>query len=165
MRLKYYWPDIYGKLNNGKLFARGNLQTDFLPSQLPVPRDHRDVKLAESHPTDDNGGVFQGFAACVTSIQDLSDVRQELLMSTPSVQNANNIIYAYKYNGGSTVHENFDSDGDHSVGYNLLRSMREKDICDHVFDFDFIECFTTTFQLAHSLLDKLGRMWSCVHNN
>ena len=45
---------------------------------------------------------------------------------------ANHRIYAYRINQGRTIVENFDSDGDHGIGLELLRKMQEGSVSNKI---------------------------------
>ncbi len=67
----------------------------------------------------------KGYAGGVTSLQDVPNILDGLLIRS-EIHSATHIIYAYPFDDGSEIHENFDPDGDYGIGFNLLREMKKK---------------------------------------
>jgi len=112
---------------NEKLYIKGKLQTRYQPPMLPehdmsVPVNHVDV--AEGSTIEDAGSTFKGFAAAVNCPEDVTTALHHV-MRLPSVATATHLIYAYRIDSGSSgITENFNSDGDHGTGWELLKHMR-----------------------------------------
>jgi putative IMPACT (imprinted ancient) family translation regulator len=72
----------------------------------------------------DSGSTFRGFAASVSSTQEVSEI-MDMLKSKPDIAAANHLIYAYRLGDceGNVKSQNFHSDGDYGVGLHLLRHM------------------------------------------
>jgi len=60
----------------------------------------------------------------VTCMDEVSAVLDQALL-IDGVADANHRIYAYRIQQGKVSVENFESDGDHGVGLELLRKMQE----------------------------------------
>ena len=140
---------------NGRLYLQGKEQIQYSPPVLPVlpylsadperddtsddTSDH--VVLGSSDEIQEGGSDFTGYAARISSLADITSVKQHLIMSTqhlimstPRVASASHLIMAYRYtNDDDEICENFDSNGDYGVGYKLLKYMRSNDITNIVF--------------------------------
>lgn len=122
------------RLFNGHLYVNGKEQTQFLPANMPItpdPTNDEDDVIAVSRSLikHDDGNTFSGFASPVSSLDDISKVRQHLLITVPELATANHLVMAYRFAAphNGKLDENFDSDGDHGMGLELLRSMRTID--------------------------------------
>ena len=101
-------------LNNGKLFVKGKVQTEFLEPGLPDPEpaeEDYEVEVTQSGTIKDSGSVFKGYAVSVNSLSDVTSGIQEVMMSK----------------NGQSVSENFHSDDDHGMGLDLWRMLRDSD--------------------------------------
>jgi uncharacterized protein YoxC len=115
-------PDNQAKLFGDKLMVKGKLQVNYLEPKLPPPQlPNQSIKVIPSDSTTDSGSTFTGFAARVTSMQEVSDVL-ELVKSKPEIASATHLMFAYVMG----QKQNFDSDGDYGVGLHLLRHMRDQ---------------------------------------
>ena len=122
-------PNNKAYLARSKLFLKGKLQTQFTEPVLPYPTissdSASDCVITESEPTTEGGSSFKGYAANVNSLQDVSMIRT-ILSLKEDVAIANHLIMAYRFTEGpnNKIVENFSSDGDHGVGLELLKSMK-----------------------------------------
>jgi len=101
-------------LNNGKLFVKGKVQTEFLEPRLPDPElaeEDYEVEVTQSGTIKDSGSVFKGYAVSVNSLSDVTSGIQEVMMSK----------------NGQSVSEHFHSDDDHGMGLDLWRMLRDSD--------------------------------------
>ena len=118
------------RLNNGKLFIKGKLQTQFLEPTLPDPEplgnDDDGTAPVESAKVKDSGSIFQGFAIKAKTLSDVTSGLQKVL-TLPDASAASHLIYAYRVKVGQRMHENFQSDDDHGMGLDLLRMLRTRD--------------------------------------
>jgi hypothetical protein len=128
------------------LFVDGTLARKFLPPSIPdelaAEVDEGVIKAGDT--IGDAGSTFAGYAANVTS-QD--DVRQivDSLMRRPEVATATHVIYAYRYTTPAGPIANFQSDGDHGVGLRLLKEMQSKNIIDKM----LIACRSCSHDYQH----------------
>ena len=117
------------RLNNGKLFIKGKLQTQFLDPTLPDPEpasdDDDDTAPVQSTQVSDSGSVFQGFAITAESLPEVTSGLHKIV-TLPDVSTSSHLIYAYRVKDGQRVHENFQSDDDHGMGLDLLRMLRNR---------------------------------------
>jgi hypothetical protein len=116
-------PSKKARLTNGRLFVQGKEQIKYSLSVLPVidPGHSMESSFSASDECDDEQNVFRGYASKVTSLTDISAVRQELLRDS-KVSSSHHLIMAYRIKlDGGTLCENFDSDGDHGTGIELLK--------------------------------------------
>jgi hypothetical protein len=128
-------PSKKARLTNGRLFVQGKEQIKYSLSVLPVidPGHSMESSFSASDECDDEQNVFRGYASKVTSLTDISAVRQELLRDS-KVSSSHHLIMAYRIKlDGGTLCENFDSDGDHGTGIELLKSMRRNEVINCVF--------------------------------
>ena len=143
-RTQFAWSDFKDKkknpannarLDNGKMYVKGRLQQQYLPPVLPaISTDDEDIptfNIAASNPITEKGSTFTGYAAEVKSMDDVSVVLDQTLM-IDGAADANHRIYAYSINQGRTIVENFDSDGDHGIGLELLRKMQEGSVSNKI---------------------------------
>ena len=117
-------------LNNGKLFVKGKVKTEFLEPRLPDPEpaeEDYEVEVTQSGTIKDSGSVFKGYAVSVNSLSDVTSGIQEVMMSMPDASTASHLIYAYRVKNGQSVSENFHSDDDHGMGLDLWRMLRDSD--------------------------------------
>lgn len=117
-------------LAQDKLYVRNKLQLQYVKPSLPVCplTDESPCRITESRSKKDGGSVFHGYAAHISDITDVADIRQYLITNNPEVTNASHVIYAFRYESRGKTHENFDSDRDHGCGFELLKMMRQHDI-------------------------------------
>ena len=124
---------IKASLSGYRLYVNGSLQTHYLPPTLPDPSDTCDIEIAEcDRAIRDSGSTFYGYAACVKSLRDISDVIDSL-KQRPAVVGASHLMYAYRIKAGRNVTENFHSDEDHGVGLELLRHMQDNELINWVY--------------------------------
>ena len=98
-------PANKARLINGRLFVKGRLQSRFLTPTLPeVDDDVPEFTVTESESISDTGSTFKGYAAAITSLDDISAAL------------------------GGSIHENFDSDNDDGVGLELLKAMSDANV-------------------------------------
>jgi hypothetical protein len=71
------------------------------------------------------------YAAKVTCIDDVSTVLDQALL-VEGVAEATHRIFAYRIQQGRATVENFDSDGDHGIGLELLRKMQDDSITNRI---------------------------------
>ena len=74
------------RLNNGKLFVKGKVQTEFLEPRLPDPEPaekNYEVEVTQSGTIKDSGSVFKSYAVSVNSLSDVTSGIQEVMMSMP----------------------------------------------------------------------------------
>ena len=115
-------PDNQAKLFGDKLIVKGKVQFGYLEPKLPHPNlSNSSLKVIHGDSKDESGSVFTGFAATVSSAQDVSDVLEQV-KSEPGLATAKHLIFAFIV--GSK--QNFDSDGDFGVGLHLLRHMQDR---------------------------------------
>jgi hypothetical protein len=120
-------------LSGDRLYVNGSLQTQYLPPILPDPSASCDIEIAECDSAIiDSGSSFYGYAASVSSLNDISDVIDSL-KQRPAVAGASHLMYAYRFKTGRTLIENFHSDEDHGVGLELLKHMQCNKIINCVF--------------------------------
>ncbi len=62
----------------------------------------------------------------VTSLEDVREVLNQVLLE-PGNANASHVVHAYRFQEGDMTVENFDSDGDHGLGLELLKTIRSVD--------------------------------------
>ena len=112
------------KLVNEKLYVDGKLQTKYIaPPSPPVCTGSTETNLYTSSTREDSGSVFQGVAANLSSPAD-APLTLASAMRHPSIARATHIVHAYR----TGTHENFSSDGDHGVGWELLKFMRQQNM-------------------------------------
>ena len=115
------------RMVNEKLYIKGKLQTKYQPPELPVrdmssPTD--DIEITEGSSIDDSGSTFKGYAASATCPEDVTAALHRVIQ-LPGVATATHLIYAYRIDKGPMgITENFNSDGDHGTGWELLKHMR-----------------------------------------
>ena len=130
-KVKKQQPHTKTKLVNDRLYINDKLQDKYLAPSLPVIDNgiviNSDHTVAESEPVSDKGSTFTGYASTVQSSEDVSTVLSQL-GSDPAVAARTHRIYAYRYKINKTIHENYDSDGDHGIGLKMLRVMQEQQI-------------------------------------
>ena len=119
-------PGNRARLIGGKLFLKGKPQQKYLPPRIAAvdPEYECTTDISSSDPISDSGSKFQGYAADADNEQDVAAILDQSLL-LPGVASATHRIYAYRYEAGSVIVENFDSDGDDGIGLQLLKSMRE----------------------------------------
>ena len=85
------------KLVDDPLFINGNLQNQYLPSQLPkeLAVDVSGINVKESDPIEEGNNAFSGFLASVTSLTNMRRVVDKMLQSA-SVARCSHFIYAYR---------------------------------------------------------------------
>lgn len=118
-------------LAQDKLYIRNKLQVKYVKPNLPPRPLTSDApsQITESKEKKDGGSVFHGYCAAAKDIKDVANVRQYLISNKHEVTTATHVIYAYRFESrGKVTHENFDSDGDHGMGFNLLEMMRKNAI-------------------------------------
>jgi hypothetical protein len=143
-RTQFAWSDFKDKkknpankarLDNGKMYVKGRLQQQYLPPLLPViPPDDNDVpefNISASKSITDKGSTSTGYVAKVTCIDDVSAVLDQALL-VEGVAEATHRIFAYRIQQGRATVENFDSDGDHGIGLELLRKMQDDSITNRI---------------------------------
>ena len=117
------------------MYVKGRLQQQYLPPVLPaISTDDEDVptfNIAASNSITEKGSTFTGYAAEVKSMDDVSVVLDRSQM-IDGAADANHRIYAYRINQDRTIVENFDSDGDHGIGLELLRKMQEGSVSNKI---------------------------------
>ncbi len=84
-----------------------------------------DIVISRSHPVTEGGSTFQGFAATVHGMR---DVRRSLdkLMQSPDQATATHLMYAYVLDDPDDG--NFNSDGDHGIGVEMLNYLKKLDM-------------------------------------
>ena len=122
------------KLMDERLYIKGNLQKQYLPSPLPldVSTDVTGIVIKEGEPIEDGNSTFSGYSAPVSSLRDVRRVVDKLLQS-PSAAQCSHFMYAYRISTDQVTIENYHSDCDHGVGLELLKTMKDKDITNTVF--------------------------------
>ncbi len=111
-----------------KLLIDGKLQTAFLEPTIPeVYPDgtSQDLNVTESTVVRDSGSTFKSYALKVESLNDIAAGINEIV-TLPQVGNASHFIYAYRLKHDDKVLENFNSDDDHGMGFDLLRFLRDR---------------------------------------
>ncbi len=109
-----------------RLYINGNLSHQFLPQPLPRETNERNEELdiQTSATIEEGGSVFRGYSAKISSLDDIRSVLDSLMTKT-EVANASHVIYAYRFKNKGLDNlppiENFESDGDHGTGLNLLK--------------------------------------------
>ncbi len=115
-------PDNQAEIFGDKLVMKGKIQDKYLEPKLPQPKlPNPSVTVVPGSVKEDSGSIFTGFAARITSMQDVSDTL-ELVRSEPNIAAANHLMFAYILG----QNQNFNSDGDYGVGLYLLRYMQEQ---------------------------------------
>ena len=119
-------PANKARLVSGKLYVKGKLQNKYLPPHLRKDPDHEvPANIIEtSDSITDSGSIFQGYAAKVSNDSDVA-VTLEQSLELDGVATATHRVFAYRYEDGHGIKENFDSDGDDGIGLKILRSMQE----------------------------------------
>ena len=122
-------PANKARLINGRLFVKGRLQSRFLTPTLPeVDDDVPEFTVTESESISDTGSTFKGYAAAITSLDDISAALEQSIQ-LDGVASATHRIYAYRYKAtGGSIHENFDSDNDDGVGLELMKAMSDANV-------------------------------------
>ena len=120
-------------LRNDKLFVNNQLVRQHLPPTLPnsieVPSE--ELEISKGDHIDDSGSRFSGFARKVSCLGDVREVIDTLLLE-PHIALSTHVMYAYRIDNGDSVIENFESDGDYGVGYNMLQFLKEENIINSV---------------------------------
>ena len=125
------------KLVNDKLFIKGQYQHQFARVKLPplqedtIPLADVDDQIISSDSVSDSGSVFCSYAATAHNMTDVSLAVNRVLLQ-PGVASASHVIYAYRVQDGDDVMENFESDSDHGLGLELLRTLRQQKVMDTV---------------------------------
>ncbi len=119
--------DQRSQLVDEKLYVDGVLQRQYLPTCIParVSMFHDDdIVISSSHPVKEGGSTFQGFAATVHGMR---DVRRSLdkLMQSPDQATATHLMFAYVLDDPDDG--NFNSDGDHGIGVEMLNYLKKLD--------------------------------------
>lgn len=116
-----------------KLYVKGKLQSQFLAATLPrAPADgDDDLQIQSGGSVEDGGSTFTGYAASVTTLEEVSAIRSKLLCR-PEVARSSHVMLAYRIATKKGFTENFDSDGDHGVGLEMLRAMQNSNVTDTV---------------------------------
>ena len=132
MKQKRQNPANIAHLSNGKLYAKGRLQSKFLTSTLPrvdsVDKSIPNFTIDTGDKITDRGSIFTGYATDVTNFEDVSVVLEQS-QKLNGIAAATHRIYAYRYKGsGGGINENFDSDIDDGVGLEQLKFMRDDEI-------------------------------------
>lgn len=123
-------PSNRAKMVREKLFIKGQLQSQFLPTKLPrcSPDQTSEVDVADGPVVDDQAGsTFAGFTARVNSLEQVRAVRDQLIRR-PEVAASSDVMYAFRIRGTRGIVQNFDSEFDYGVGLNLLRWMQREDL-------------------------------------
>ena len=123
-------PANKARLTGGKLYMKGKLQNKYLPPDVSVDPNYEaqtDISIEASDPVTDSGSIFQGYAAKVSNDPDVASTLEQSL-ELDGVATATHRIFAFRYDDGHGINENFDSDGDDGIGLKLLRSMQEDGI-------------------------------------
>jgi hypothetical protein len=122
------------QLVDDKLFINGNLQSQYLPSSIPVISSANsqtdDIAISMSDIVDEGGSIFQGFAAKASSLYDVRRTLDKLLQS-PANASATHYMYAYCFDDPELGRiENFESDGDFGLGPEMIKVINDQDITD-----------------------------------
>ena len=119
--------DNKAQLVGDKLYVKGKLQQQLLSPVIPDIDPSSEITISESEEVTDNGSIFKGYAACVSSIDEVAKVISTL-KAKPSIAEADHFMFAYRFSTKKNkIQENFDSDGDWGIGLEILRSMQEKE--------------------------------------
>jgi hypothetical protein len=132
-------PDNRAKLVNDKLFLKGKYQAQFKEQVLPAVSINRPKvapEISVSNHITDTGSVFTSYSAMATNLHEVREVIDTLLQR-PEVVSTTHLMYAYRFHDHSqNLIENFDSDDDHGLGLEILKTMRTHDALNTV-------CITT----------------------
>jgi len=118
------------RLTNGKLFIQGKLQSQFQKPVLPcttavAPIDTDSISTGTE--IEDSGSKFKSYTLQASTLEQVKEAIN-LVQQIPDVTNASHIIYAYRLDNGKTITtENFNSDNDHGMGFELLKLLRTRE--------------------------------------
>ena len=124
--LKTDQPDAKVKLSDGRLFVNGNLNRALLAPILPPSNEHsiKPLKLIKSLPKTTPTCSYQAIACAATNMQ---DIRHALDRAAAESKGIHAIGYAYRFNDGDILRENYDSGSALTIGYDLLCDLRDRD--------------------------------------
>ena len=146
--------------HTGRLHIEGVPQAKYDPIKLPPSSNLLEGKHAKtplcgrSTIQTVQGHQFVAYAAHVTSLQEISDYR-DFLHSSGVFKEADFAPHAFSLSDGQK-YENFNSDGDHFSGLQILKAIRdkkEKDVC--VFVAHLAEPNSLVAKLKNAALDKV----------
>ena len=121
-------------LRDDKLYVNGELIRQHLPPSLPdiIDSPSEDLDIRHGKHIDDSGSRFIGYTAEVSSLNDVREVLDSLLMET-EFASCSHVMYSYRIDDGDdSLIENFESDGDWGVGFNMLKFMKDNNIQNYV---------------------------------
>ena len=122
-------------LRDDKLYINNELVRQHLPPTLPdaieIPDPEDELEISQGDSIDDNGSRFTGFAGKVSCLGDVRETIDALLLK-PEIAKSSHVMYAYRIDSGDSMIENFDSDGDWGVGFNMLKFMQDDNIVNFV---------------------------------
>ena len=148
--------------HTGRLHIQGIHQTKFDPIKLPPSSNYLEGKIAQTplcgHSSIQtiNGHQFIAYAASVSSLQEVSDYR-DFLHGTGVLKEADFVPHAFSFTDPVDGKlENFDSDGDHFCGLQILKALRDKKengVC--VFMVHMTEPSTLVAKVKNAAIDKV----------
>ena len=121
-------------LREDKLYVNGELIRQHLPPTLPdiIDSPSEELDIRHGNHIDDSGSRFIGYAAEVSSLNHVREVLDSLLMDT-EIASRSHVMYSYRIDDGNdSLIENFESDGDWGVGFNMLKFMKDNNIQNYV---------------------------------
>ena len=125
--LKTDQPDVTTKLSDGRLFVNGDLNRALLQPSLPPSDEHsiEPLLLTKSLPKTTPTCNFQAIACDIANMQ---DIRHGLDRAMAESTDIHAIAYAYRFTDrNDKLRENFDSGSALTIGYDLLRDLRNRD--------------------------------------
>jgi len=123
------------KLINEKLFIKGKYQSKYQSRTLPglkMDRSDGEPDISTSNDISDSGSIFTSYTAMSANLDDANDVVNAVIQK-PGVSAASHVMYAYRLQDArGVITENFDSDDDHGLGLEILKTLRSGNVVNTV---------------------------------
>ena len=93
-------PQNRARLSDGKLYLKGKIQSQYvkpiLPSPLTPPKSEYNVRSGDKT-IKDGGSVFNGYSCEANSLQQVADIRAQLMMENTEIAEATHLRYAFRF--------------------------------------------------------------------